>query len=383
MTRLFVPVLVAAVWLASACGGGDGSGGSNGGAGALGGASNTGGSANAKGGATSGGSASGGSAQGGAVVVEGGAGGVDGSGGVPGTGGIENSGGSTAAGGTVGSGGITSGGGSVASGGNTTAGGSVGSGGTTTDPGTGGVGEAGSGGEPPTRFVVSAQQNLLAFQTCSTPALISDVPAGTYTIELSESTLSKGYVSDDNNVESPSIDNYVIVSVPLPAGDPNEDMRVFMLHGVGHSVNITLPEQATISLLFIDSDTASNVGEAKVTLTPSGSSATVSAVSNVLAWRSACASTPVEISVANHKQRITLLESTFSTGTGAADPYVLLRLPSERPDDEWRYAVLNGIDSSVDFIPYFNGKLRAWLISPNAGATGEATLEISDIAEGP
>jgi hypothetical protein len=58
---------------------------------------------------------------------------------------------------------------------------------------------------------------------------------------------------------------------------------------------------------------------------------------------------------------------------------VLLRLPSERPMDPFRYVILNGVGTTLDFTPYLSGSLRAWFVTQSAGATGKATVVITDL----
>src|SRR5258708_163247 len=65
-------------------------------------------------------------------------------------------------------------------------------------------------------IAVDAARNAVRMDACGvTPAVIPDVAAGTYTIALSASTLTKGGVSGPTP-PPPSFDNYVIVHAPLP-----------------------------------------------------------------------------------------------------------------------------------------------------------------------
>jgi hypothetical protein len=236
------------------------------------------------------------------------------------------------------------------------------------------MGDVGSDADaalPPVAVV--ATQNGLELDHCSvTPALLSAIPAGTYTIALTASTLSKGAVSG----MIPSTDNYVVVNLPLPAGDPHEDHRFFMLNGIGANASVTLPAAGTIQLMFIDSDMAANSGEATVTLDPGGYSATVNAANNVIRWDEGCLSTPAMLVVPAGPQRVTLATSSLSAGSGSTDNYVLIRMPSEMPMDDFRYVILNGVTSFFDFTPFNSNSLRAWFIS-SAGGSGQASLSVS------
>ena len=118
-----------------------------------------------------------------------------------------------------------------------------------------------------------------------------DVAAGEHTIALTASTLSKGSVSDANDNPVPSFDDYVIVHLPLAAGDA-ASRRFFMLNGVGAMANFTLSAVGAVRLMFIDSDATYNEGQGTVTLDATGPSTTVDGMANVLAWNSGCSSTP-------------------------------------------------------------------------------------------
>jgi hypothetical protein len=225
---------------------------------------------------------------------------------------------------------------------------------------------------------VIAGQNQLSLDTCNVaPAVLADIPAGTYTIQLAASTLSKGSVS--GTPQLPAVDSYVLVNLPLGANDPQQDRRFFMLNGVGATANVTLTTTGTIGLMFLDSDSGSNNGTATVTLTPGGYSTTVDAVTNVLRWLEGCQSTPATLVVTSGAHRATLVTSTLSAGPGSHDDYVLLRLPSEKPTDDHRFVVLNGVGASYDFTPYNSQTVRAWFISAGSGTSGQATVEVSDL----
>jgi hypothetical protein len=209
------------------------------------------------------------------------------------------------------------------------------------------------------------------------PATFPNVPAGTYTMTLTASTLTKGGVSGPNP-PPPSVDNYVIVYVPLPAGDPHENHRFFMLNGIGASASVTLPAAATIQVMFIDSDTDDNSGTGTVTLDPGGMTATVSAVTNDLAYDTYCHSMPAMQALSDGNYRVTLTDSSFSSGAGAHDDFVLVRTPSEVPMKDDRYVILNGDGTSHDFTPFNSQTVRLWYIGATAG-TGVAHVHIAKL----
>lgn len=245
-----------------------------------------------------------------------------------------------------------------------------------TSSGTGGMGGSNPDAAPgvPT-LTVNASVNSLALDTCGvTPAVFSGVPAGTYTIALTASTLSKG-----NAAGSPAVDDYVIVHLPLPPGDPDEVHRFFMLHGVGATASVTLPATGTIELMFIDSDSLANNGQATLTLNPGGYTATVDAVTNVLRWTDGCHSTPATLTVNSAQQRAKLVWSTLSSGAGSTDNFVILRLPLDGPVAPNRYVILNGVGASQDFTPFNNEVLSGWFITATSGATGQANISVSDL----
>jgi len=225
-------------------------------------------------------------------------------------------------------------------------------------------------------LAVGASQNLLALDSCQvTPAQLPNVPAGTYTIRLDSSTLSKGSVP--TSPPAPSFDNYVVVHLPIPAGDPQQDHRFFMLNGVGASYSVTLAEPGTIEVMFVDSDSVANSGQATVTLTPGDLTVTVDAVANVLRWQEGCNSSPATMDVSARGYSVTLLQSSLSSGSGSEDDFVILRLPSEVPQDDYRYVMLNGVEASHTFTALTGGTLRAWFISAGTGDSGEASLGVS------
>jgi hypothetical protein len=131
--------------------------------------------------------------------------------------------------------------------------------------------------------------------------------------------------------------------------------------------------------MFIDSDAGANAGEGTVTLTPGGYSTTVRAATNVLRWQEGCVSTPAELVVTDRRHRATLVDSTLSAGPGSRDDFVILRLPSEKPMDDHRYVILNGVGASHDFTPFESETVRAWFIGATGGGTGKATISVSDL----
>jgi hypothetical protein len=245
--------------------------------------------------------------------------------------------------------------------------------------GTGADASAGGAGNAPTtwRITVDAAKNAVLMDACGVkPAVIADVPAGTYTIALMASTLSKGNVSV---LDVPSMDNYVIVHAPLAAGDPHEDHRFFMLNGIGAMAPIVLSATGTIQAMFIDSDNSGdNMGTGTVILTPGAVSAKVDPNNNLFAYDDSCHSAPATLVLPVGKYRAALVDSTFSSGPGAHDDFVLLRIPSEQPTEDFRYVILNGVGASHDFSPYNSDTLLAWYIGASAG-TGQATVMVSKL----
>lgn len=356
MSRLFGSVVIAALSALSvtvSCGGGDDSSHDNGGSGGAnassGGASAHGGKSNSN----AGNSTTGGAPEGGAPT-EGGA--APTSGGKANHGGATNHGGVTGEGGT-GDSGAPSGGKSNSTGGST-----------------------GAGGKAPLTMIVTTPTNTLALDTCGVvPAVFTGVEAGTYDITLSTSSLSKGSVSDDDGNPIDSFDNYVVVNLPLPAGDENESSRFFMLHGVDDKMTVTLPKAGDIKVFFIDADKDYNSGQATVTLSPPGTDVVVDAVTNVLPWDSCTGSAPATVAISARPQKVTLVSSTLSSGSKLHDDFVILRVQNEMQVNEHRYTMLNGVGSSYTFTPYKGDLLRAWFISASGGGTGKATIEVQEL----
>jgi hypothetical protein len=259
--------------------------------------------------------------------------------------------------------------------------GMTGEGGSGSGGGSGGDGDPGAptdaGPVAPAMLTVDAVQNAIVLDRCTglTPATFGDVGAGQHAIALGASTLSKGSVSSpDGSLRA--FDDYVIVQLPLAAGEP-ASRRFFMLNGIGAMADFTLSAAGPVRLMFIDSDTANNSGQATVTL--DGATATVDAIANVLAWNASCPSSPATLSVSERPYRATLVDSTLSTGGGSEDDFVLLRLPSERPMDPSRFVILNSVGASVEFTPYLAESVRAWFISSAPGATGRAIVEVKGL----
>jgi hypothetical protein len=151
-----------------------------------------------------------------------------------------------------------------------------------------------------------------------------------------------------------------------------------MLNGLGASTTFTLTQQGTVQVMFIDSDTLSNSGQATVTVNPGHFSIIVDAVANVLPWSEGCTSPPSTVGVGTGKQLATLASSTLSAAPGQQDDYVILRLPSEEPQDDNRYVILNGVNATQLFVPSDSAPLRAWFISAtSSSASGQATLNVA------
>jgi hypothetical protein len=218
-------------------------------------------------------------------------------------------------------------------------------------------------------ITVSGAANVLTLASCRvTPAEIPDVPAGgPYTITLAASTLSKGVVASG----AASVDNYVLIHLPLPATDPQHDRTFFMLNGVGATASFTLAAPGTVQAMFIDSDKASNSGTATVTLSPGGYSTTVDAAANVLRWQEGCSSTPATTEHDGRAYELRLVESSL--------PYaaVILRLPSETPDDDHRYVSLNGVGATWQSEVLTGGTVRAWFVDATGAGAGEALIALS------
>lgn len=257
-----------------------------------------------------------------------------------------------------------------------------GSGGTGQEAGVGGTSPAeggtspGEGGAPPSATVaVSAILNLIPLELCVVvPATATDVPAGTYTIRLEASNLSKGSV--DNETKDASEDDYVIVHVPYSANQSN-DHRFFMLNGVGAEYTFSLDEPGTVEAYFIDSDTGANHGTATLNLSPGGYQITVDAVTNVIGWRNMCNAEPAYLWSDTETHDLTLESSDLSSAAGREDDYLLVRLPSEIPDDPFRYIMLNGVGAKQQYAALTGDRVRAWFLSAKVGASGQATLRLS------
>jgi hypothetical protein len=265
-----------------------------------------------------------------------------------------------------------------------------GSGGSTGEPGTsgdtGGPGTAGTGGSGTgvagtggqagsVTFTVLAAQHRIVLDNCAvTPALMADVAPGAHSIALTASTMSKG---DLDGVRTQ--DPYVIVNLPLPAGDPQQHMRYFMLNGVGASETFTLPAPGSVRVMFVDSDLGFNSGSGTVMLGPEGITGTVDAMANVLRWNEACAATPSSAVLSPRAHRVTLTAAALVGADGSEENYVLVRLPMEQLATDFRYVILNGVGDSADFVPYESDTIMAWSITQSLGASGSATLTVTDL----
>jgi len=254
--------------------------------------------------------------------------------------------------------------------------GSGGNAGGSAQGGGGTSGEGGEGGAPPNpTTTVLGSGNLIAVEACgAVPATAPDVPAGTYTIRLDASTLSKGEV--DTQPKLPAIDNYVVVHLPISATADN-DHRYFMLNGLGSEHTFTIDQPGTVEAFFIDSDSDANHGTATLSLNPGGLQITVDAAANVLGWRLLCKAEPARLWVEAGQREISLVGSTLSSAPGRKDDYVVIRLPSELPEDDYRYVMINGVGSSFSYNAANSDWARAWFISPSAATSGEGTLRAS------
>jgi hypothetical protein len=241
-------------------------------------------------------------------------------------------------------------------------------------------GASDSGPPLPVMLTVDAAHNAIVLDRCTglTPAAFVDVAVGAHTIALTASTLSKGSVSDAKDNPLPSFDDYVIVHLPLAAGD-DASRRLFMLNGIGDMTSFTLSAPGTVQLMFIDSDVTYNGGIGTVMLDATAPGTTVDGLANALAWKTGCASTPATLTISERPHRATLVDSTLSASGGSKDDFVLLRLPSERPMDPSRFVILNGVGANIDFTPHLDDSLRAWFITSAAGASGRATVVVTDL----
>jgi hypothetical protein len=246
--------------------------------------------------------------------------------------------------------------------------------------GGGGDGASGDAGAPPATLTLDAVNNSIVLERCAglMPATVIGLTPGTHSIGLTASNLSKGSVSGPNDSQLPSFDDYVIVHVPLAIGAAT-DRRFFMLNGVGTMTDFTMSTGGEVHFMFVDSDAAFNSGSSTVTIDGTGPNATVDGIANVLAWSTGCSSTPATLTVSNHRHRATLADSTMSAGDGSREDFVLLRLPSEQPRDPSRFVILNGVGASIDFTPFESDSLRAWYITPEIGASGQATVVVTDL----
>lgn len=240
--------------------------------------------------------------------------------------------------------------------------------------GSGSAGDAGSGGTGATAtLTVLGDLNQISLEACGAIASSTVLAAGVYTARLDLSSLSKGSV--DNAAKDPSVDNYVVVH--LPEGTfANGYQRFFMLNGLGAQRAFNLDQAGAIQLFFIDSDSAANHGSATISLQPGDLALTVDATANVIAWRDACHAEPARLWVEPGQHELRLAASTM-TADGVESDYVLLRLPSEVPDDDHRYVILNGVGSTHHFAATEAGWIRGWSIAAAGVGAGQATVVVS------
>jgi hypothetical protein len=228
---------------------------------------------------------------------------------------------------------------------------------------------ADGGSNPGNGLTVSGSSNVLVLQSCGAAPATQNLSAGTFTISLSASTLSKGTVA---NGQATSNDPYVLVH----ANDSNTSHRFFMLNGVGSSASFTLSSGGAVQVMFVDSDPSGNSGTATVDIQPGGFQLTVDATANVMAWKTACNSSPASRDFDAGSYTYTLASSTLSAG-GPKDDNVLVRTPSEDPDGTDRYVVLDGVGNSksVSFAAS-SGTLYAWALGVSAPPSGQAVVNI-------
>jgi hypothetical protein len=170
-------------------------------------------------------------------------------------------------------------------------------------------------------IAVSSSQVLAWKSACSALPVESPVLApGSYLVTLTASNLSKG---------SSQQDDYLLIGLPIAAGEPAESIRYFVLNGLGSKRSFTLASAGVVRAWFLDSDRLHNSGTATATITPGVHPLTVDAKENVIAWLEDCKSVPAELEVPAGSHRLTLTESSFSSAPGFTDPHVLLRLPLE------------------------------------------------------
>jgi hypothetical protein len=251
--------------------------------------------------------------------------------------------------------------------------GSSGADGNTSGGGDNGPGEPGSISQ--TAITVDGASNHLVLQACGVNPTGQDLQAGSYTVRLDASTLSKGHVATTDDSLVKSTDSYVLVNLPIPAGAGDQSRRFFMLNGVGSSSSFSLPSSGRLQVMFVDSDQDANNGEASVSIQPGGV-LRVDAVQNVLRWKQGCNSRPAEQYLDAGSYRFTLASSSLSSGGGSRDDYVILRTPSEDPSDDRRYVVINGVNGSVDVSFQTSGTLRAWALAVQNAPGGTAVVNI-------
>ena len=223
---------------------------------------------------------------------------------------------------------------------------------------------------------VSGPANNLALQPCGVAAASQSLAAGSYTISLDSSTLSKGTVVTTDGSQVKSLDPYVLVYLPIPEGDKDSSHRFFMLNGAGSSYSFSLAAAGGLQAMFVDSDQDANTGTASLTIQPGGLQVTVDAAANVLRWKQGCNSTPATKDFNAGSYLYKLTGSSLSSGSGSKDDYVIIRTPSEDPSDAQRYVVLNGVGDTKSVSFNNSGTLRAWALGLQSPPSGSAQVEI-------
>ncbi len=224
---------------------------------------------------------------------------------------------------------------------------------------------------PPDAFAVSLSvgaAQVLGWKTCaSTPAESPPLGAGTYSVTLTASSLSKGTHKDD----------YLLIGLPVAPGSADERFRFVVLNGVGATQAFTLASPGVVRAWFLDSDHSNNTGTGTATVAPGAHALTVAGNSNVIAWLQDCKTSPAEVEVPAGTHRLTLKASTYASAPGLSDAYVVIRLPLEG-DESNKFISLNGVgDSKVVTLPAF-GLVRAWLLAESTGSqSGQVTITVT------
>ncbi len=219
-------------------------------------------------------------------------------------------------------------------------------------------------------LIVDARQNALVVLNCGLPPATLNVPAGSYKVTLSSSSLSTYQARGDKT-------NYVLVSRPLN-NSVNRDYDYVTLNGTGASKYIDVGEAGNLMVWFIAQGTQNNGGQATITVAGKGN-IQVDAKTNVIVT-GACGSNPAKLNVTKGTYKITLESSTLSTYAARGDKtnYVLISRPLnagiDRSDD---YFTLNGVGASKTFEVGKDGNLLAWFLAQGTSHNGgKATLRI-------